>query len=483
MCLFPFPNKSSNKALIKGIEKFECGSCPECLQKKSRLWALRCAMEARVNVGVMVTLTYDSYKLDKNGKPTNEENPVDTSLSVNKKHCQDFIKRLRKHYSGKAIKYLLTAEYGKRTHRAHYHALIFGVQFDDLRPYKKSKRGNIIYKSSTLEKIWKHGICTVDCVNLSAKTARYCTKYCAKDGGVDDTFMLFSRGIGDSELIRLFNGRSYWIDGREYPIPRQIWQYYIENKYSIGGSSRYVGKVHVFDSEKRLCSKLDQAASKLAIVKQALKKINDRIDNHRKLFPTKKGFRSPSRAQWWYDRMDYLNDKLLENEMLLSKIEKSIPVLWKAEYERFLGSDKTYDRATARRENYQYLRDNDWLYKRYLAYWKRKNEISELTRPDETERIRMLPENKYRSYRAKALTAKIKQFIKRDFIPPRSRCQAFLRFPEKKFYQEKSFAPLSRHYRANDTTQNIILAYRRQVGKKILESLPKSSLEWYENPF
>ena len=97
MCLFSFPNKSSNKALLKGIEKFECGACPECLQKKSRLWALRCAMESRVNVGVMVTLTYDSYKLDKNGKPTNEENPVDTSLSVNKKHCQDFIKRLRKH--------------------------------------------------------------------------------------------------------------------------------------------------------------------------------------------------------------------------------------------------------------------------------------------------------------------------------------------------------------------------------------------------
>ena len=146
MCMFTFPNRSSPRALLKGIERFECGGCPECLQKKSRQWALRCGMEARVNVGMMITLTYDTYRNGVDG----EENPVDTSLCVQKTHAQRFIKRLRKHFPNKTIKYLLTAEYGKKTHRAHYHALIFGVMFNDLRYYKKSKRGNIIYKSPTL---------------------------------------------------------------------------------------------------------------------------------------------------------------------------------------------------------------------------------------------------------------------------------------------------------------------------------------------
>lgn len=48
--------------------------------KKSRQWALRCGMEARVNVGMMITLTYDTYKNGVDG----EENPVDTSLRVQK---------------------------------------------------------------------------------------------------------------------------------------------------------------------------------------------------------------------------------------------------------------------------------------------------------------------------------------------------------------------------------------------------------------
>lgn len=82
-------------------------------------------MQAKVSPGVMVTLTYDSYKYA-NGKPTTEENPTDPTIPLSKKHCQDFIKRLRKWLekrSDKKLYYLITAERGKRTNRAHYHAL------------------------------------------------------------------------------------------------------------------------------------------------------------------------------------------------------------------------------------------------------------------------------------------------------------------------------------------------------------------------
>lgn len=232
MCMFPILNPNLNSiAYKKGLHEFDCGACPECLAKRARSWSLRSFYESRNSPACMITLTYDSYLLDLNGRIVGEKDP-DSTLAVNKRDCQLFIKRLRKHFSDIRIKYLLTAEYGKKTHRAHYHALLFGVVWDDLVFYKKSKRGNVIYKSPTLTKLWGHGICTVDAINVTAQVARYCTKYCAKDSRCDDTFMLFSRGIGEKGLLEDFNGVSYFVDGREYPIPKQIWQKKISEWYN-----------------------------------------------------------------------------------------------------------------------------------------------------------------------------------------------------------------------------------------------------------
>lgn len=235
MCMFPFPNKDFRSlAYRKGIHEFECGCCPECLAKRARLWALRASAEAVNNIGCMITLTYDDYKYDRSGRAVGEL-PVNGDLPLSKRHCQLFIKRLRAHFKGIKIKYLLTAERGKRTNRAHYHAILFGVQFDDKIFYKKSDRGNIIYKSRTLSKLWGHGICTIDCININAQVARYCTKYCAKDSRADDSFMLVSRGIGDKWLEDNFNGKSYFLDGREYTIPKLIWNkkiaFFYRNNY------------------------------------------------------------------------------------------------------------------------------------------------------------------------------------------------------------------------------------------------------------
>lgn len=387
MCLFNFPNKTSTKAYLKGLVEFECGGCPECLQKKSRLWALRCSMESKVSPGVMVTLTYDSYKI-KYGKKTQEENPTDPTIPLSKRYCQLFMKRLRKHFAPLKIKYLITAERGKKTHRAHYHALLFGVQFNDLVKYKRSDRGNWIYKSKTLEKIWTHGICTVDCINLSAKTARYCTKYCAKDSGVDDTFMLFSRGIGETQLLKEFNGLSYWIDGREYSIPKQIWQKVIEEKYNLPGYSRYTPKRHLEDTEKILYNALSKPDA--------------------------------------------------------SKI-------WSIQLNRLMFSAIAHERGRKRNEYFQYVRDNDYLYKRYLSYWHKKADVYKITQPSPSDRILSLPDNKYRSYKQKAIVSKHSQVKKLSFVPPRSNSHGFDPFHVKKVYMEKTFAPLSRHYWANDT--------------------------------
>lgn len=234
MCLFPLPNENTNSiAYKKGVKEFDCGACPECLRKRSNIWALRAVYEAKSHVNnCMITLTYDTFKYNSKGEIIGE-NPVNSDLIVNKRHIQLFIKRLRKWWSTvshETIKYICCAEYGSRTHRAHYHLILFGVKFSDMHYYKKSKRGNVIYMSKKLTDLWSHGICTIDSVNVHSAVARYCTKYCAKSRS-DKTFMLCSQRIGLVNLMKDFNGRSYFIDGREYPVPRLVWNEYIINKY------------------------------------------------------------------------------------------------------------------------------------------------------------------------------------------------------------------------------------------------------------
>lgn len=219
------------------MTEFECGACPECLKKRASRWALRAVYESKQHgSNIMVTLTYDNYIRDKNGNIVRDNNgvplelPPDSTLSVDKRHIQLFIKRLRKHFKDRRIKYIVTAEYGSRTHRAHYHAILFNVDFTDKRFLKRSKRGNPIYSSPTLTKLWGHGLCTIDSIRVQSSVARYCTKYCAKTRS-ENTFMLFSQGIGTDELLSDFNGFSYMVSGHEHPVPRGIWEAYIVNKY------------------------------------------------------------------------------------------------------------------------------------------------------------------------------------------------------------------------------------------------------------
>lgn len=459
MCLFPYNNMNENsKAYKYGITKFECGSCPECLQKKSRVWALKCSMEAKVSQGMMLTLTYDTYIYDNKGNVIGEQLPS-SDVRVNKRDLQNFFKRLRYYFPDKKLSYLATAEYGRRTHRPHYHCLIFGLVFDDLREYKKSKRGNKIYRSRTLEKIWqggkthKGGICTVDCVNLSAKTARYCTKYCAKDSGVDDTFMLFSRGIGDNQLLEKFNGKSYWIDGREYPIPKRIWTKYIESKYNIVGYSKY--RNFDKDIETKIPKKLLELNKK------------NRAKKHFRFMCSV----SPS--------LTVQEKRFNHKKIVMIKNKYSL----RSELVRF-------NRSYEKRSIFSNIRDNDSIYKRYVSYWRKKASVYEKYRPTVQDRILALPDNKYRSYKNQALCTLHKIYEGVGYIPPRSNSRAVLRrwlkeqgvlskggtllgeFGMPKFH----LSPRPRHYTTNDRkliVKNKKIVFLRQFSLTEEQKLAK----------
>jgi len=142
-----------------------CGQCIGCRLERSRQWAIRCVHEASLHEdNCFITLTYNDENL-----------PTDRSLNV--KHYQDFMKRLRFRF-GSGIRFFHCGEYGERFSRPHYHACLFNFDFADKVKYKKTHSGDQLYTSQALNDLWPFGFSTVGSVSFesAAYVARYITK-------------------------------------------------------------------------------------------------------------------------------------------------------------------------------------------------------------------------------------------------------------------------------------------------------------------
>jgi len=96
-----------------------CGKCPECVKARTQSWSFRIEKELeRSHNPIFLTLTYneDHVPTTKHGIKT-----------LDKKHVQLWLKKLRKlqaKYSPISIKYFFVGEYGSKTNRPHYHAVL-----------------------------------------------------------------------------------------------------------------------------------------------------------------------------------------------------------------------------------------------------------------------------------------------------------------------------------------------------------------------
>lgn len=148
--------------------KLPCKQCIGCRLEKSREWAIRLMHEYRFHTHTsFITLTYDEQHLPHGG-------------SLNFKHFQDFMKRLRKQYNETKIRFYHAGEYGERRGRPHYHAIIFGHDFEDRIPLSTqvNDRGDETWQSQHLADLWPHGAARVGRVTFEscAYVARYITK-------------------------------------------------------------------------------------------------------------------------------------------------------------------------------------------------------------------------------------------------------------------------------------------------------------------
>lgn len=185
-CITPFHtrDKISNEWMA-----LPCGKCPNCMKRRTSGWSFRLMKEGeRSETALFVTLTYDTkyVPLTKNG-----------FMSLNKRHIQTYMKRLRK-LSDRKLKYYVCGEYGSVRDRPHYHMIIFNADPE------KVERAWSEYKAG-IGFVPFGGIYIGE---VNEASIGYTLKYMQKPGKIpkhknDDRlkeFSLMSKGIGANYL-------------------------------------------------------------------------------------------------------------------------------------------------------------------------------------------------------------------------------------------------------------------------------------------
>lgn len=97
--------------------------------------------------------------------------------SLDRKAFPLFMRRLRKAYSGRRIRYYHCGEYGDRFGRPHYHSCLFGFDFRDKTVWT-SRNGFPVWRSEELERLWPYGQSEIGSVTF--ESAAYVARYVVK---------------------------------------------------------------------------------------------------------------------------------------------------------------------------------------------------------------------------------------------------------------------------------------------------------------
>nr|WAE43919.1 MAG: replication initiator protein [Microviridae sp.] len=231
MCLTPIYVKSRAGPIVPA----PCGKCAQCLSIFREGWLIRLKEHSKLyDEKIFVTLTYDDEHLPMHGDWYNMDDGSQFRGSVNRRDCQLFFKRLRKDCRDKRISYYLVGEYGSRTMRPHYHAIIFGLGAND---YEKIKRA------------WQVGNIHVGSVN--DRSINYICKYHLLRGknpvGSESSFSLSSKLLGMNYVKNMKNWHT------EYPSDRAF--YYL-NGYKKNLPRYYRDKIYSDEDRKEIAIKI-----------------------------------------------------------------------------------------------------------------------------------------------------------------------------------------------------------------------------------
>lgn len=250
MCLRPFKVLLPESDLWQDVP---CqNNCPECLSKRAVDWAYRVGHQlSETEDNSFVTLTYDSEK---------------KGYAYDYSDFQKFLKILRSRYPGREIKYMVSIEHGGENGRLHFHAILFNWYpkqdtTHTIKELKTSKSGYLIYRSTELESMWKHGFSSV--APASVGTAYYIASYALSensfvtdDGEILSDKMKVSQGIGLTYFVKNFRQILDLAQHENRSIPR----YYTKKLAELFPEEYLEFRKYLFDMKSKIIPKEDNHA-------------------------------------------------------------------------------------------------------------------------------------------------------------------------------------------------------------------------------
>lgn len=213
-------------------------------------WSHRCDWEnKKATSGAYITLTYESNHI-----PLIVNGDGEIVQSLYKRDFQLFMKRLRKEQSkvsDQKLRFFACGEYGEKSKRPHYHALIWNIH------------GSIKNK---IGEIWRKGFVKVG--TIESKSIRYVTNYMMKkniDGpkGSYPYFTLMSRkpGIGYNYLEKTRDNHIFHEDYRLKTAKklekRPIINRFYQSKFSLKEQIEIIKQRRENFEEKSLSDKVE----------------------------------------------------------------------------------------------------------------------------------------------------------------------------------------------------------------------------------
>jgi len=221
-----------------------CSRCIGCKLDRARAWSIRITHEASLyDSNLFVTFTYDDAKLPKGSW---------SLFSLEYGDFHRFMKQLRRKYRGVSksvdgrtpIRFFVSGEYGGRTKRPHWHAILFNMRFPD-----QQRLMNGTYRSTICDELWKYGNTVIG--DVTPQSASYVAGYTLKkvhgarapehyEDVVDtSTGELLARRPEFVVMSRRPGIGSWWYDrygrdcfpndfavqeGKKYKVPRYYWK-------------------------------------------------------------------------------------------------------------------------------------------------------------------------------------------------------------------------------------------------------------------
>ena len=236
--------------------QFECRRCLPCRLNLAREKAIRCLHEAKMHEdNIFLTLTYndeslasdrliyDHFKIFMDSLRTKAardlKKEMDKALKPTGQKCS--MKQARKL---SYIPFMVTGEYGDETKRPHWHAIIFNYSPKDKKFLYTSDRGDKVYNSEEIAKLWNKG--HIEFGSVTMESAGYVARYAAKKlaHGKDDEHNYHPihktssrHAIGKTWLEKYWQTDCFnqgFILGpapehNKYSIPRYYWEWLEEN--------------------------------------------------------------------------------------------------------------------------------------------------------------------------------------------------------------------------------------------------------------